>query len=296
MNRRSLSAALLLTLTALASQANAQEIMLSGPLRGGEAPDPCVRQRTAPRAPIEIALGIPGAPALGALGSSPSACRYLGFSVGGRMGLLIATSSFYGAIDAEAHLSGAVPIGDARDSWIELSFDAVRYRTVINASVVTAPIDMGAATITVNHIVASDETVSVSLFGRVLLPTELGLRYAARLGAEPGMSIVWAPHRKVSLHGALSLPITATVSAANTLFTFTPRATLDALWHPVSPFELGAGIEVRGGLDGFEYFAPRVALRAHFARVAFIDLSAMAPLFGLERQLARGALTYGMRW
>lgn len=294
MNHRSLSIAIALAALTIAPEVHAQEIMISGPLRGGDPPHPCTRPRAAPRAPIAIALGIPGAPALGSLGSSPSACRFQGFSVGGQMGLLLATSSFYGAIDAEAHLAGA--IGIAEDSWLELSFDAVRFRTVINASVVTAPVDLGAATITVNHIVAEDEIASVSLFARVLLPTETSLRYAARIGAEPGLAMVWTPHRKISLHGAISLPVTATVSAANTLMTFTPRATLDALWHPVQPFEVGLGVEVRGGLDGFEYFAPRLALRGHFARVAFIDLSAMAPLFGLERQLARGALTFGMRW
>jgi hypothetical protein len=201
---------------ALAQQAPAPEPLATAVAAAG----PCARPRSSPRAPIELSLGAAGVPSLADFGSTPSACGYSGFSVGGRMGLLIATSAFYGAIDAEAALSGTYRIDE--DSWVTLAIDAVRYRTVINASVVTAPIDLGATTITVHHALATDADAQVTLFLRALLPTELGNRFVARIGLEPGFSFVFSPHRRWSLHGGVSLPVTAAVSAAGTSFTFTP--------------------------------------------------------------------------
>ena len=90
--------------------------------------------------------------------------------------------------------------------------------------------------------------------------------------------------------------VSAAVSAAGTHFTFTPRATIDVAWLPVDPFEVLLGVEARGSFDGLEYIAPRLALRAHATRRLFIDLSAMMPLLGVERSLARASLTVGMRW
>jgi hypothetical protein len=288
MNRRSANAI-------LAGYACALALALSPALaRAQSEPNPCSRERASVRAPIELSLGAPGVPSLADFGSTPTPCAHQGFTVGGRLGLLIATSAFYGAIDAEASLSGTYRF-DA-DSWLTLSVDAVRYRTVINASVVTAPIDLGASTLTMNHVLARDSSAQVTTFLRVLLPTELSNRYTARLGVEAGMSVVWSPHAKFALLGGLSLPVTAAVSAGGTHATFTPRATLDAAFRPVAPFEALLGVEARGSLDGVEYTAPRVALRLHFARVAFIDLSAMFPLGGAERALTRAALTFGMRW
>jgi hypothetical protein len=275
---------------ALAQQAPAPEPLATAVAAAG----PCARPRSSPRAPIELSLGAAGVPSLADFGSTPSACGYSGFSVGGRMGLLIATSAFYGAIDAEAALSGTYRIDE--DSWVTLAIDAVRYRTVINASVVTAPIDLGATTITVHHALATDADAQVTLFLRALLPTELGNRFVARIGLEPGFSFVFSPHRRWSLHGGVSLPVTAAVSAAGTSFTFTPRATIDAAWLPVDPFEALLGVEARVGFDGFEFLAPRIALRAHLTKTAYIDLAAMLPLLGAERSLARAALNFGMRW
>lgn len=259
-----------------------------------EAQGACERIRSAPRAPIELALGGPGTPALAQFGSTPSACGYRGFSISGGGGALVATSAFYGALDAEATLSGTYRI-DA-DSWVTLAMDVLRYRTVINATVVTAPIDFGASTVTVHHSIARDQDAEVTGFVRALFPTESSTRFGARLGFETGFSVLYNPHRRWSLHGGVSLPVTATISAGGALFTFSPRATLDLAWLPADVFEILAGLEARGGLDGFEYLAPRVALRVHGTRAVFVDLSAMAPLLGLERSLARGALTVGARF
>ncbi|MFO0561016.1 MAG: hypothetical protein U0269_23555 [Polyangiales bacterium] len=298
MNRAKLHGMLALcAATALGSaNAAAQAVRAQGPLAesNGLASGPCLRARSSPRAPIELSFGIPGVAALSDFGSTPSACGFSGFSIGGRMGLLVATSAFYGAIDAEASLSGTYRIDD--DSWITLGFDAVRYRTVINASVVTAPVDFGATTLTVHHVIATDDEAQVTLFLRALLPTELSNRYAARLGVEPGFSVAYSPHRRWTLHGGISIPVSAAVSAAGTHFTFTPRASLDVAWLPIDPFELLLGLEARAGLDGLEYLSPRLGLRVHATRRLFIDLSAMAPLLGLERTLARASLTAGMRW
>ncbi len=295
MNRSKLTLATSLAAVLVTRAASAQEIALSGPLAGQPlVPGVCDRLRSAPPSPIEIPLGIPGVPALSDFGSTPSACGYNGFSVGGRMGLLIATSAFYGAIDAEAALSGTYRVNE--DSWITLALDAVRYRTVINASVVTAPIDLGATTLTVHHVLSRDHDAQVTLFLRTLFPTELANRFAARIGVEPGFSVVWRPHHRWTLHGGVSLPVSAAVSAAGTHFTFTPRATIDVAWLPVDPFEVLLGVEARGSFDGLEYIAPRLALRAHATRRLFIDLSAMMPLLGVERSLARASLTVGMRW
>lgn len=292
----SIAAITALSASLSARVAHAQEVAIRGPIEGstGTVTGPCQRVRSAPRAPIELPFGIPGVPALADFGSTPSACGFSGFSVGGRMGLLIATSAFYGAIDATASLSGTYRIDE--DSWISLGFDAVRYRTVINASVVTAPIDVGATTLTVHHVMASDDEAQVTLFLRAMLPTELGNRYAARLGVEPGFSVAWSPHRRWTLHGGVSLPVSAAVSAAGTHFTFTPRASLDVAWLPVDPFEVLLGLEARAGLDGLEFLSPRLGLRVHATRRAFIDLSAMMPLLGVEKTLARASLTFGMRW
>lgn len=254
----------------------------------------CERARSAPRAPIELALGGPGTPALAQFGSTPSACGFRGFSIAAGGGALVATSAFYGAIDAEATLAGTYRID--RDSWVTLAMDVVRYRTVINATVVSAPIDFGASTVTVHHSIARDQDAEVTGFVRALFPTESSMRYGARIGVETGFSVIYSPHRRWSLHGGISLPVTATISAGGTLFTFSPRATLDAAWLAADVFELVTGLEIRGGLDGFEYLAPRAALRVHATRAVFIDLSAMFPLLGLERSLARGALTLGARF
>ncbi len=256
----------------------------------------CHREGAAVRAPIEIAFGIPGAIGLADFGSTPSPCAFKGFSVGGRMGLLVATSSFYGAIDAQANLSGTYAWSD--HTWATLSFDAFRYRTVINATVITAPIDTGAATLTVNNTLARDANGQVVGFVRVLLPTDYSLRWATRLGAEFGMSFVWSPHERWSFFTGFSLPITTTISAGGTVITFSPRATVDLGWHPVRPFELLLGLEARAGLEpaGLEFLAPRLSLRFHISRAWFAELNAMMPLMGVERSLARAALNVGMRF
>jgi hypothetical protein len=259
-------------------------------------PNPCVRTRAAVRSPIEIAFGSPGAVGLAEFGSTPSPCSYRGFSVGGRMGLLVATSSFYGAIDAQANLSGTYAWSE--DTWATLSFDAVRFRTAINATVVTAPVDTGAATLTVNNVLARDPNGQVTGFVRLLLPTDFSLRYATRLGAEFGMSFVWAPHPAWSFFTGFSLPITTTTSAGGTLITFTPRATVDVAWRMARAFELLLGVEARAGLElaGLEYFAPRVGLRFHLTQAWFAELNAMVPMLGVERSLARAALNVGLRF
>jgi hypothetical protein len=254
----------------------------------------CSRERDGSRTPIELSFGAPGVSSLSDFGSTPGACAWQGFTAGGRFGALVATSSFYGAIDGQASISGALRVDDR--SWITLAADVFRYRTAINASVVTAPMDLGASTITAHRALSRDAAAQVSVWLRALLPTESSNRFVARLGVEPGMTVLWSPHTKFALHGGLSLPLTAAVSAGGTLVTFTPRATVDAAVRPARAFEALAGVEVRGGLDGLEYVAPRISLRVHFSRVTSLDLSAMAPLAGLERTLARGSLFFAARW
>lgn len=256
----------------------------------------CSRFGAPVRAPIEIAFGMPGAPGLADFGSTPSPCAYKGFSVGGRLGLLVATSSFYGAIDAQANVSGTYAWND--ETWATLSFDAFRYRTAINATVVTAPIDTGAATLTINNTLARDPNGQVIGFVRLLLPVDYSLRYSMRVGAEFGMSFVWAPHSRWSFFTGFSLPVVTTISAGGTLVTFLPRATVDVGWRIARPFELLLGVEARAGLEpaGLEFFAPRLSLRFHLAQSWFAELNAMMPLLGTERSLARAALNVGMRF
>ncbi|MDP3275665.1 MAG: hypothetical protein Q8Q09_10755 [Deltaproteobacteria bacterium] len=255
---------------------------------------PCLRDGASVRAPIELAFGVPGAAGLADFGGTPSPCSHAGFSLGARGGALIATRAFYGAIDVQGNASGSYAWSDR--TWATLSLDFVRYRTVINASVITAPIDLGATTLTVNQVIARDSVTQVTVFARVLLPTESGMRYGRRMGLEPGLSMVWAPSTNFALLGGLSLPYSITVSAGDPVMSFTPRATFDAALRVVKPFEILVGIEARAGLEALEYLAPRGSLRLHFARVASIDLSVMAPLGGREVTLARGSLTYAMRW
>ena len=246
--------------------------------------------QTAPHgAPIALTLG----PA--DFGATPPTCASTGVALEGRGTALIDTPDFYGALTAEAVLTGSFALGE--ETWVSGAVNALRYRYVQNASIVGTHLGLGPTTVGLHRVVARGERWRVAPYARLLLPTETGRSFSVLLGAEPGVAASFAPVSGLSLGGGLSLPVTVAVLGARTLWRLAPRASLDAAYAPWRWLEVAAGAELRlapeGGLD---FMAPKVAVRLYPWRTLHVQLAGMMSLVGLERTDFRASLGVGASW
>lgn len=244
----------------------------------------CARGRA--DVPLPISLGMGPAD----FGNTPVPCGDPRVSLDLRGALLIDTADFYGALGADAVLSGTVPV--ARRVWLSGALTAFRYRYVQNATLLATDMGLGPADVGVHVGLLDRGDLRVSTYLRVLLPTETPTQHAARTGVEVGGSLLWT-RRRLSLLAGLSLPVQLDVIGTRARTDVALRGSLDAAVLVGTWFEPVLGFEARvgGDADGaFEYIAPRLSLRAHLGRRVTLQLSGLVPVAGIERTNARFSL------
>lgn len=245
----------------------------------------CSRGRAGAPLPIALTMG----PA--DFGTTPVPCSDPRVGLDVRGAALIDEPDFYGALGAEAVLSGTVPL--TRRLWLTGALTALRYRFVQNATLIATDMGLGPSDVGLHVGIITEERLRVSTYVRVLLPTETPTQYALRSGVEAGVAALWTPHRRVNLLGGLSVPVEMSFLGGHGLAYGSVRASIDATTLISTWFEPVLGVEVRVGNDpggALEYVAPRLSLRAHTGRGVMLHLTAMAPLGGIERTLARFSL------
>ena len=233
----------------------------------------------------------------GDFGAPSPACAETWFASDLRADLVVDVPDFYGNILGEGVLSGAIPLSDR--AWISASVTALRYRQVINASVISSDLSPGLSTLGVHGVVVQKPWVSLALYSRVLIPTNTNIQSSVDTGLDAGVSLLLVPHRRVSVNAGVSLPLAVSVLGARARWTFTPRLMADVAWSPARWIELLAGFEARAGAssDGaLETFAPKAAVRVHPGREWMLNLQVMVPVAGLDQSLVRGALGVGFGW
>lgn len=245
----------------------------------------CSRGRAGVPLPVALTMG----PA--DFGTTPAPCSDPRVGVDLRGAALIDEPDFYGALAAEAVISGTVPI--TRRLWLTGALTALRYRYVQNATLLATDLGLGPSDLGLHVGLIAQGDLRVSTYVRVLLPTETPTQYALRTGIEAGVAALWTPHRRVNLLGGLSVPVEISFLGGHGLAYGSVRASIDAAALISTWFEPVLGVEVRVGNDPggpLEYVAPRLSLRAHLGRGAALHLTAIAPLGGIERTLARFSL------
>lgn len=245
----------------------------------------CSRGRAGVPLPIALTMG----PA--DFGTTPAPCSDARVGLDLRGAALIDEPDFYGALGAEAVISGTVPL--TRRLWLTGALTAVRYRYVQNATLLATDIGLGPSDVGLHVGLIAQDDLRVSTYVRVLLPTETPTQYALRTGIEAGVAAMWTPHRRINLLGGLSVPIEMSFLGGHGLAYGSVRASLDAAALISTWFEPVLGIEARIGNDpsgALEYIAPRLSLRAHLGRGVALHLTGMLPLGGIERTLARFSL------
>jgi hypothetical protein len=246
---------------------------------------PCARERAG--VPLPIALGVGPAD----FGTTPSPCGDARIGLDLRGGAIIDTADFYGALGAEAVLSGTVPLTSRM--WLSGAFTALRYRFVQNATLIATDLGLGPSDVGFHVALITRDDLRVSTYLRVLLPTETPTQYALRTGFEAGAAALYKPHRRVSLLGGVSVPVEMSFLGGRGLAYGSVRASVDAALLVATWFEPALGVELRVGNDPagpLDYVAPRFSLRAHLSRRVMLHLTGMAPLAGLERTNARVSL------
>lgn len=245
----------------------------------------CSRGRAGVPLPIALTMG----PA--DFGTTPSPCSDPRISLDLRATALIDTADFYGALGADAVLSGTVPLTSRL--WLSGAFTVVRYRYAQNATLIASDMGLGPSDLGLHVGVITRDELRVSTYLRVLLPTETPTQYALRTGFEAGVAAMWRPRSRLTLLGGLSVPVELSFLGGHGLAYGGVRASIDATYLVGTWFEPVLGLEARIGNDpdgALEYVAPRLSLRAHLGRSVGIHLTGMAPLGGIERTNARVSL------
>ncbi len=245
----------------------------------------CSRGRAGAPLPIALTMG----PA--DFGTTPSPCSDARISLDLRATALIDTDDFYGALGADAVISGTVPLTSRL--WLSGALTAVRYRYAQNATLVASDMGLGPTDLGFHVGVITRDDLRVSTYLRVLLPTETPTQYALRSGFEAGLAAMWRPRARLSLLGGASVPVEISFLGGHGIAYGSVRASLDATYLIGTWFEPVLGLEARIGNDpdgALEYVAPRLSLRAHLGRSVGIHLTGMAPLGGIERTNARVSL------
>lgn len=244
----------------------------------------CDRGRAGVPTPIPLTLGPSD------FGVTPAPCGDPRVSLDLRGSVLIDEPDFYGALGADAVLSGTVPL--TRRVWLSGAFTAFRYRFAQNATLLGTDMGLGPSDLGAHVGLVDRADLKVSTYVRVLLPTETPTQHAARTGFEVGGALMWSRQR-LSLLAGLSVPVQLDVIGSRARTDFSVRGSLDAALLVGTWFEPVLGVELRVGGDpdgALAYIAPRLALRAHLGRRVALQLAGIVPLGGIERTNARASL------
>lgn len=217
------------------------------------------------------------------LGVIPEACPATSAELRGAALILIAPEDFYGGITA----SGAARFRQmlSNVSWISLWVPGVEYRYLVNASIDTEALNVGAGSLGYHHAFRLTNTTQIAPYARMLLPTETLPVHATRYGFEHGISGVWRVEDVLELTGGFGFPLLLSVNYPAVLALLTPTVAVDVTFRPWRFLAVSGGAAVRitsGQGEPFESFDPRTSIRIYFGH-GVLDLGAVFPVAGRDR-------------
>jgi hypothetical protein len=229
-------------------------------------------------APTRLSLG------MGELGEQPEATPQSRIYGGARAMIINDRSDLFGTIAIAARVHGGYVL--LPKLWLSFGLEAFEMRNVINASITQTQYALGPLTTAAHWNVYRSDVFSIAPYFRVLWPTSTAYVNARPWALEVGASMSYEIHRVLSWLAGVMLPLELTGLGSRVYSRFTPLVAMELALHPARWVDLLAGIEIKFGTDaagGLEYFAPKAAFRFYPIKGFFVDLKAMFPLLGLER-------------
>lgn len=205
-------------------------------------------------------------------------CPRTELGLGARMGAIIDTPDFYGAIGAQGVLYGSYALRDTTELFGTLEFFSFAY--VLNAVPSATQMTLGDATVGATQLIYRGDEVLLGVTLRALLPTSFAVPGSRVVGAELGANASWRPLRWLEGHAYLGSDFSIGLSRAASL----PRggATLIA-GVQLSPLDWAAlVVDLNGHLGPLNYLSPSVALRFKISSLG-IELGATLPVVGTDR-------------
>jgi hypothetical protein len=229
------------------------------------------------------------------LGTGRRACPRSELRLGGRGGAIIATSQFYGAIAADAIVSGSYAFAGRGELFGEV--ELVHFQYVQNAILTGTAIGLGQMTIGGSLVALARREVTLSPYVRLLLPTASYTPHVHTLGGEAGGAVDWRPLSALGVHGYLGLDLSAGLSAAPAQVRLGVLLSAGAAYAPATWFVLAVDLQTHFNYEAaLDYLAPALALRFRLYRTLNLELDAVAPVAGADRHAALLLLSVGYRF
>jgi len=138
---------------------------------------------------------------------------------------------------------------------------------------------------------------AVSVYGRVLLPTDSATRSVQTTGAELGVVGSFRPRRDVELHAQVAGDFTAGLSAGPAQVRGGATLMVGAQYSPATWFAVALDLQaVLGHRAALDALLPQLALRFRVWRGLNLELAGTAPVVGADRRLALAALRVSYRF
>ncbi|MHB8872724.1 MAG: hypothetical protein ACYC8T_03460 [Myxococcaceae bacterium] len=221
------------------------------------------------------------------------ACPRTELGVGGRLGLLMDTPNFYGAIGADALVFGSIALSDRTEVFGTL--EALHHQWVQNATLKGSSTALGQLTLGAStRTFASGRLVS-STTARLMLPTAASNPGVQVWGAELGQAASYRRWEAVEVHGYLGADFAAASSTASADPRLGVLLNVGAQYSPSSRF--GVVLDVNAHAFGAtSYLAPALGLRFRPTGSFNAELDLTLPLAGSERHTVVAGLRLGYRF
>lgn len=203
-----------------------------------------------------------------------------------RASVLVARSmpDYYGQVNSGLMLRARRQLG--RHGWLSFAVDALTYRYVDNATLVSEVVSFGPPTLAYHHYLISAEHIAASAYVRVLLPLDTARGSGVETGPEAGATAQarLGAHAFVDAGVGMTAPIDLVGGQARGRF---ETVGLAELWYVPRPAAaLFGGASVRGELapdvtlvTAVPRAGIRVALRRRFWTGALVEV----PVGGQDR-------------
>lgn len=219
------------------------------------------------------------------------ACARTEVGLGARLGLILDTPDFYGAVEVNALLYGSYRLRDTTELFATL--EAVSFTFAQNAVLTSTQVTLGDLTVGGTQLLFMGERWAVGASARLLLPTSFEIPGARLLGGELGATATWRPIDWLEVHGYLGGDMSGAVGRGPALIR---GGGLLLVGAQLQPFDWGAlVVDLNGRLGTLSYLAPSFALRFRVAKLG-IELAATLPIAGTDRHTVIGGLRVNWRF
>lgn len=247
--------------------------------------DPCADLDGMPEGPVTAGLRN------GDLGRGHRVCTRSEVALGPGAYLLADSPNFYGHIVVDAKVAGSYAFDD--DTEVFANLEIVRWDSVL----APFPVDYlgpGFAALGASHRFFASEKLGVAFNGKVVFPTMY--EEAWPLGVDAGFAAVWAPAKKVRLHGQISGVFEGNLGRGPTLAAFGFAPTVGVVWRPGRAFAMGLdALGSFGMADAVDHFAVAPVFRFSDGQRFGFEFGATVPLAGADRALATVDVLFSVR-